>query len=114
MKEPVKWEQVQINGRKEWRATQEWKDWRKQVMSEGFTKHNASKGSKKKGKNEPLTEDNHHENWKEVAFVSGSDRRILFCCCRSQTGQPYSGCGAVAIRNGRAGKLEVVVEPRFE
>jgi len=112
MAEPVKHEYDRVKQR--WVVSQEWKDWRKQVMSDGFEKHNKSKRKRGVGRHVPIDPENHKPNWKEVAWVSGSEKRILFCYCQSITGMPFSGCGAVGIRHTRAGKVTVVVEPRFE
>ena len=48
----------------------------------------------------------HVETWREAA-ISG-DKKIYFCACRSMQGDPFRGCGAVAIRYGGSQKLHVV------
>lgn len=112
MKEPTKYEQ---HANSQWYVTQEWKDWRKQILSNGAEKRNFSNKKKKpEGKSRYVTEQTHKENWKIVATYPNSEKRIYFCACQSGTGQPYNGCGAVAIQYTRGGPLTILVQSRFE
>ena len=115
MIEPVKYEEaVRPSGVKYWKVTQAWKDWRKQVLSNGFEAHNKSKKPKAEDmSSKKIDPENHKFNWREVASLP-SGRKIFFCACLSSTGEKYGGCGATAIQNARGSQMEIMVEPRFE
>lgn len=87
MKEPVKYEK---NAKGNWVLTQQWKDWR---------------DSKTKPKEKP-----HKIVWREVA--STGTKTIYFCACKSQQGNPYSGCGAVGVKYGRQAAIHLVKGPQ--
>lgn len=115
MKEPIKYRSGPDGGLQ---LTKEWKDWRNKVLSDGATKHFNNSKTKDKpktiGRSTPISPEDHKPHWKPVAQFANSEKQIYFCACQSGTGNPYSGCGAVAIQRTRSGALEVVVEPRFE
>lgn len=93
--------------------TEEWKKWRNTGLNRNTMrgKKPAKKETVAKAK---VTAENHKENWKVIAWAFGGGKRILFCCCMSNTSEPFKGCGGMAVQTSAGAKLKVLQEPRFE
>lgn len=94
--------------------TEEWKKWRNTQLSANTMRNRKPKKEVTVTAKKKITAENHVDNWKVIAWAHGGGKRILFCCCMSNTGEAYRSCGAVATQNVASGKLHVVLEPRFE
>ncbi len=114
MKEPPKYKLGKDGGLY---LADEWKLWRRQVMSKGFEAHNTSRIKKTEvmaKKKNTITAENHTYRWKEAALQLQTGRAILFCACMSGTAEPFKGCGAAAIRQTRSSQIKEILAPRWE